>query len=252
LRVAAANISPETWWLICWSFGGLIVMSLIPSKRVDRIFPVIPPLCLLLAAQIGSKSMACGHGSAAARSVSDQPRAPGQSEPTTAQDAGSGCSHGSASGLPETFSVQTTGHRPLPARHHAGRGRFLRWSFVALIIAVLLTTAYAAVKIVSGYRIHRDALVRFGRDVRDQAGAHRWRYEVLKSPDEGLLLYLDRTHFVAAERAIAEWNSGNLDALIAPARDAGPLMGKLHDAVLAGLRSDERGENAMDYVLIIH
>ena len=26
-------------------------MSLIPSKRVDRIFPVIPPLCLLVAAQ---------------------------------------------------------------------------------------------------------------------------------------------------------------------------------------------------------
>lgn len=27
-------------------------MSLIPSKRVDRIFPVVPPLCLLLAAQL--------------------------------------------------------------------------------------------------------------------------------------------------------------------------------------------------------
>ena len=29
-------------------------MSCIPSKRVDRIFPVVPPLCLLLAALIGS------------------------------------------------------------------------------------------------------------------------------------------------------------------------------------------------------
>jgi 4-amino-4-deoxy-L-arabinose transferase-like glycosyltransferase len=46
------QISPEILWLICWIMGGLIVMSLIPSKRVDRIFPVIPPLCLLLAAQI--------------------------------------------------------------------------------------------------------------------------------------------------------------------------------------------------------
>ena len=27
-------------------------MSVIPSKRVDRIFPIIPPLCLLLGAQI--------------------------------------------------------------------------------------------------------------------------------------------------------------------------------------------------------
>ncbi|MGB9475036.1 MAG: glycosyltransferase family 39 protein [Candidatus Udaeobacter sp.] len=52
-RIGAAlrEMSPETFWLLCWSVGGLIVMSLIPSKRVDRIFPVIPPLCLLLAAQ---------------------------------------------------------------------------------------------------------------------------------------------------------------------------------------------------------
>src|SRR5205085_7954265 len=27
-------------------------MSLVPSKRVDRIFPVVPPLCLLLGAQV--------------------------------------------------------------------------------------------------------------------------------------------------------------------------------------------------------
>jgi 4-amino-4-deoxy-L-arabinose transferase-like glycosyltransferase len=45
------KISSETFWLVCWSIGGLILMSIIPSKRVDRIFPVIPPLCLLLAAQ---------------------------------------------------------------------------------------------------------------------------------------------------------------------------------------------------------
>jgi 4-amino-4-deoxy-L-arabinose transferase-like glycosyltransferase len=48
---AFRDISPATLWLICWTLGGIVVMSLIPSKRVDRIFPVIPPLCLLLAAQ---------------------------------------------------------------------------------------------------------------------------------------------------------------------------------------------------------
>src|SRR5206468_10234910 len=55
-RIGAAfrEISPDTFWLLCWSVGGLIVMSLVPSKRVDRIFPVIPPLCLLLAAQVSS------------------------------------------------------------------------------------------------------------------------------------------------------------------------------------------------------
>ena len=50
------EMSPETFWLLCWSLGGLLAMSLIPSKRVDRIFPVIPPLCLLLGAQVVSIS----------------------------------------------------------------------------------------------------------------------------------------------------------------------------------------------------
>ncbi len=48
----AQKISPATLWLVCWSVGGLLLMSVIPSKRVDRIFPILPPLCLLLGAQI--------------------------------------------------------------------------------------------------------------------------------------------------------------------------------------------------------
>lgn len=40
----------STLWLVGWALGGLVCFSLVPSKRVDRIFPVIPPLCLLLAA----------------------------------------------------------------------------------------------------------------------------------------------------------------------------------------------------------
>lgn len=51
MRERWRQLSPGTRWLVCWSLGGLVVMSFIPSKRVDRIFPVIPPLCLLLAAQ---------------------------------------------------------------------------------------------------------------------------------------------------------------------------------------------------------
>jgi 4-amino-4-deoxy-L-arabinose transferase-like glycosyltransferase len=50
-KSGSARISAPTVWLICWSVGGVLVMSLVPSKRVDRIFPVIPPLCLLLGAQ---------------------------------------------------------------------------------------------------------------------------------------------------------------------------------------------------------
>ena len=48
------RMRPDTVWLVCWSVGGLVLMSIIPSKRVDRIFPVVPPLCLLLGAQIAA------------------------------------------------------------------------------------------------------------------------------------------------------------------------------------------------------
>ncbi len=49
-----AKLSPETFWLLAWSLGGLIVMSFVPSKRIDRIFPIVPPLCLLLAAAVAA------------------------------------------------------------------------------------------------------------------------------------------------------------------------------------------------------
>src|SRR5438094_6306604 len=59
-RIGAAfrEMSAETFWLLCWSVSGLIAMSLIPSKRVDRIFPIVPPLCLLFAAQISGRDAA--------------------------------------------------------------------------------------------------------------------------------------------------------------------------------------------------
>jgi 4-amino-4-deoxy-L-arabinose transferase-like glycosyltransferase len=39
---------PALLWLACWTLGGLLCMSLIPSKRFDRILPALPPLCLLI------------------------------------------------------------------------------------------------------------------------------------------------------------------------------------------------------------
>src|SRR5439155_2556168 len=52
IRNLIRQTTPDILWLVCWSLGGLVVMSLVPSKRVDRIYPVVPSLCLLLAAQI--------------------------------------------------------------------------------------------------------------------------------------------------------------------------------------------------------
>ncbi len=40
--------NPGTLWLTLWAVGGLIVMTIIPAKRVDRIYPIIPPLALLV------------------------------------------------------------------------------------------------------------------------------------------------------------------------------------------------------------
>ncbi len=45
-RYARAN--PGAWWLVCWTLGGILFMTLIPSKRVDRIYPVFLPAALLL------------------------------------------------------------------------------------------------------------------------------------------------------------------------------------------------------------
>src|SRR6059058_727010 len=53
------ELSPEMFWLMTWALGGIVVMSLIPSKRVDRIFPAVPPLCMLLAAQIKASMRQC-------------------------------------------------------------------------------------------------------------------------------------------------------------------------------------------------
>jgi 4-amino-4-deoxy-L-arabinose transferase-like glycosyltransferase len=40
---------PALLWLGCWFVGGLVFMEFVPSKRFDRILPVVPPLALLLA-----------------------------------------------------------------------------------------------------------------------------------------------------------------------------------------------------------
>jgi hypothetical protein len=217
LRSVFREMSPETFWLLCWSVGGLVVMSLIPSKRVDRIFPIVPPLCLLLAAQVGK--CACSHGSV--------------SRPSVNVDFG------------------PTGRRPVATESGATRSRIYRWSAVALLLSILVTGGYTISKVVSGYRDHRDALVVFGRNVRHEAELRHLRYEVVSAKDDGLLLYLLRTHFIEPDRAIAEWNRGDLDALVASREKAPALMRELQGAALSQLKSKEqKEEQGSGYVLI--
>jgi len=128
--------------------------------------------------------------------------------------------------------------------------RIYRWATAALVISILFTGGYTIFKVSSGYRNHRDALALFGRKVRHEAETHRWRYEVVSAKDEGLLLYLQKTHFIEPDHAVAEWNRGNLNALIASTEKAPGLMPQLAGA-LSQLKSTERKkERGNVYVLI--
>lgn len=49
---AVARLRESDRWLALWLLGGLIVMSAIPSKRVDRVFALVPMLALLIPALI--------------------------------------------------------------------------------------------------------------------------------------------------------------------------------------------------------
>ena len=60
VRVRAARVwwslcqETGTLWLACWAAGGLLCMTVVPSKRTDRIFPAVPPLCLVLTALLSA------------------------------------------------------------------------------------------------------------------------------------------------------------------------------------------------------
>jgi hypothetical protein len=115
----------------------------------------------------------------------------------------------------------------------------------------LFTGGYITWKVITGYRDHRDALAVFGRDVRREAETHHWRYEIVSSKDEGLLLYLQKMHYIEPDCAVAEWNAGNLGALVASTEKARSLLPQLRGATPSQLKLSERTkEQGKGYVLI--
>jgi hypothetical protein len=93
----------------------------------------------------------------------------------------------------------------------------------------------------------------FGRKVRHEAETNHWRYEVVSAKDEGLLLYLRKTHFIELDRAEAEWNDRNLDALVASTEKAPVVMPQLQGAAVSQLKSNQtRDGQEIGYVLITH
>jgi 4-amino-4-deoxy-L-arabinose transferase-like glycosyltransferase len=178
------SIRPETLWLIGWAVGGLVVMSVVPSKRVDRIYSVIPPLCLLLAGQV--------------------------------------------------------------------RGRWPKWVGATLAVAIVYSASYAGYKVRTGYREHRDALVQFGKEVRERAAQSHWRYEVLEASDEGLLLYLQKLHFVRPDAAVEQWLRGDIDALVGRTDKPLPKVTEPSGTALSPDLKSDRREGGPNYVLITH
>jgi 4-amino-4-deoxy-L-arabinose transferase-like glycosyltransferase len=183
IRNLFRQTNPDILWLVCWSLSGFVVMSLVPSKRVDRIYPVVPPVCLLLAAQIGS------------------------------------------------FRIKQTDERTL------------QWSAAALLFSIVFTGSYSGAKMLSDYRDHADHLAIFSRAVNKQAVAHHWRYEVISGGGggyEGMLLYLQKPHFIKPDEAVQEWNGGALDALVVPKDKISELMRELQNAAIVRFRSVDR------------
>jgi hypothetical protein len=126
-----------------------------------------------------------------------------------------------------------------------------RWTAVALIVSILFTGGYVTWKTIAGYRDRRDALAIFGRDVRREAEARHWRYEVVATKDEGLLLYLQKTHYIQLDDAVAEWNAGNLDALVVSMEKAAGLVPQLSGTVSRSKTSERKEEEGTGYVLIV-
>jgi 4-amino-4-deoxy-L-arabinose transferase-like glycosyltransferase len=191
-----SKLEPETFWLIAWALTGFIIMSFVPSKRVDRVYPAIPPLCLLLAAQFARISF--------------------------------------ESGL---------------------RQRVARWAAITFLGAMIFTTGYSVLKIVSSKRNHFDSLVTFCSYIEKQARAHGWHYEIVgtrHSPGtDGMLLYLQRLHFLSPEDSIARWNAGEIDTLVVPSRLVPDLLESLNHASLDSFKvPKQKKHDAPSYSLI--
>ncbi len=96
----------------------------------------------------------------------------------------------------------------------------------------MFTGGYAAWKIGSARHEVSDALVRFSRQVRQEAAENKWRYAVVGGREEGMLLYLRRAHFLPAEDAVRQWEAGQLDALVVRNQPARPWLERLPGAQL--------------------
>jgi hypothetical protein len=166
-------------------------MSLIPSKRVDRIFPAVPLLCVLLAAQLNYFRQ---------------------------------CKHSEL--------------------------LFRRVIIAGILVSAVYAGGYAAARVIQGYRKQRDALEKFGREVRRSAQTSHCRYEVVRAPDEGLLLYLERPRFLTFDRAAKLWRAGTIDGLVLGASDRLQLAQLPEMELLPRLSAIQDNDSGTKYIFV--
>ena len=177
---AAMCREPGTLWLVCWAMGGLVFMSLVPSKRVDRIFPAIPPLCLVLTALLS-------HAQRQAQ----------------ADHAGDDAAAGARS------MVVPTALDLWP----------LKWSRWAVGGALLLTIGTTAGGVLQAYRAHDNARADFAAKVRAATIDRDRRVELVvernsQQSDDTMLVYLRRLAFLGPAEALQQASLGHLDAIV--------------------------------------
>ncbi len=185
----AIRENPALLWLACWGLGGLILMTFIPSKRVDRIFPIIPPLSLLLIGMVAacwSNRKILDVLAALAALVAPLLRKPW--EPA------------------ERYNY----NNPPKIRGILG---------VALLAAALFSGGYFFGVVALGFHDGNDRLARFGRGaarMAQQSGKHS--LGLVSSSDEGLLLYFGAPKPLHTAEAMNLWNDHEIDALLIPDR----------------------------------
>ncbi len=172
--------NPGTLWLVCWATGGFILLSLVPSKRTDRIFPVVPPLALVLVALLA--------------------RAQQPEEPAAAL---------------APSEVSTTAPPPVPPVPVLPSWPW-EWAYKTTLVAVAFGLGSVVYYVVEVYYRHDHARSSFAaRTLREEAG-RTVGLVVGKTPtdtDETMLVYLHQLAFLSPAEAIQRWSTGKLDAV---------------------------------------
>ncbi len=168
---------PGTLWLVCWAAGGLVLMSLVPSKRRDRIFPVVPPLALVTVALL-----------ARAQCPEESPASP----------------------PPEA------GPPPTPPLAPAVLAWPWDWAYKTVVAGTVFGLGSVLYYVVEVYYRHDHARSSFAAHALQKEAGKTVGLVAGKAPletDETMLVYLHQLAYLSPAEAIQRWSTGKLDAV---------------------------------------